>query len=140
MMCWTECSFASLTSMSRLKKWQRVFRLKIGKSVRSCLDIERRSTSGRIPQWLGAGENVAESQVADAKVPCSCLGDRVHRSIYDGLFCPARNQVHRIRSRAADRRGDQQWQDHSYRIATVAWIFDWTIGKEWLDACDHECE
>src|SRR2546426_11157660 len=110
------------------------------RSERFCPDTVLVSTSARIPQWLGIGENVAQSQVADTKVPGGCLGDRVHRSVYDGLLCPARNQVHRIRSRAADRRGDQQWQDHSYRIAAVALIFDWTIGKEWLDACDYEWE
>src|SRR2546427_7934798 len=110
------------------------------RSERFCPDTVLVSTSGRIQQWLGAGENVAQSQAPDAKVPCSCLGDRVHRSVYDGLLCPAGNQVHWIRSRAADRRGDQQWQDHSYRIAAVAWILDRTTCKEWPDACAYECE
>src|SRR5256712_10776610 len=110
------------------------------RSERFCPDIAHLSTSGRIQQWLGAGENVAQSQIADAKVPCSCLGVRVHRSVNDGLLCTARHKVRRIRSRAADRRGDQQWQDHSYRIAAVAWIFDRTTCKEWFDACDYECE
>src|SRR5437016_14185027 len=110
------------------------------RSERFCPDIALASTSGRIQQWLGAGENVAQSETSDTKVPCSCLGDRVHRPVNDGLLCTARDKVRRIRSCTADRRGDQQWQDQSYRIAAVAWILDRTTCKEWLDACDYECE
>src|SRR3989442_15690805 len=110
------------------------------RSERFCPDTVLVSTSGRIQQWLGAGENVAQSETPDTKVPSSCLGDRVHRSVNDGLLCTARDKVRRIRSRTADRRRDQQWQDHSYRIAAVARLFDPTTCKEWPDACDYECE
>src|SRR5437867_5024521 len=110
------------------------------RSERFCPDIVLVSTSGRIPQWLGIGENVTQSKASNTKIPGGCLGHWIHRPLHDGLLCPTWNKVHRVRSCTPDCGGDQQWKDYTYWIAAVAWIFDWTIGKEWLDACDYECE